>query len=226
MRIGLLGSVAVWLPAGARGESDLTLGGTRLRGLLARLALDADRTVTVGTLVDDLWGDAAPDGVGNALQSLVSRLRRALGTQTVRKQGAGYRLVIPPTTVDAVEFGTLTAAARAGAAVDPDQARAALRRARGLWRGPALADVRQSCRSAAPAAERLEEQRVLAVELSATLAVAAGDALAELDDLAEVLAGQPLRETTAALLARALHAAGRQADALAVRRSNPGPAGG
>ncbi len=55
------------------------VGGGRLRALLARLALDAGRPVTTGRLVDAVWEDELPADQLHALQSLVSRLRRALG---------------------------------------------------------------------------------------------------------------------------------------------------
>ncbi|MFD8481381.1 winged helix-turn-helix domain-containing protein [Kitasatospora sp. NPDC059673] len=56
------------------------LGGTRLRLLLIRLSLDPGRVVTRERLVDDLWGDTPPAEPAGAVQSLVSRLRRTLGT--------------------------------------------------------------------------------------------------------------------------------------------------
>ena len=51
MRIGLLGPVTAG-PDGAPAP-----GGPLLRGMLARLALDAGRPVGTDTLVDALWGD-------------------------------------------------------------------------------------------------------------------------------------------------------------------------
>src|SRR2546423_13742861 len=59
-------------------EGAVEMGGTRLRTLLIRLTLDAGRTVPTGALVDAVWPDRPPAGAGNALQALVSRLRRAL----------------------------------------------------------------------------------------------------------------------------------------------------
>ncbi|HEX4359940.1 MAG TPA: BTAD domain-containing putative transcriptional regulator [Pseudonocardia sp.] len=190
-------------------------GGALVRGLLARLALDVGRPVAVSTLVDDLWGTAPPDGAAGALQALVSRLRRALGAGVVRYEPAGYRLALAPEQVDAARFTELTAAARRTEATEPARARALLAEAAALWRGPALADL-TDLPFAPAAADRLAEQRALAVESAARLALAAGEPDAELTALRDVLAGQPLREPTAALLARSLHAAGRRADALAV----------
>ena len=57
MRIGLLGPVIAG-PDGAPAP-----GGVRLRGALARLALDAGRTMSRDVLVDALWGAEPPDAV-------------------------------------------------------------------------------------------------------------------------------------------------------------------
>ena len=189
-------------PVGARrGDTPVPLRGARLLGLLARLALDAGRPVGTSVLVDDLWGAAPPDGAGNALQALVSRLRRAIGPELVATDAGGYRLCVDPDAVDALRFGTLAASG------DLDGALA-------LWRGSALADV-LDLPFAGPAAARLEERRAVVVEDRATRALHAGRPDGELDALAAQLDASPLRETTAALLVRCLHAAGRQADALA-----------
>jgi len=206
VRIRLLGPVIAG-PDGAPAP-----GGVRLRGALARLALDAGRTVSRDVLVDALWGAEPPDAVTNALQALVARLRRALGADVVETVPGGYRLAVDPHDVDALRFESLVAAARG---LDPAKARALLVEAMAQWRGPALADVRQ-LPFGDVAAARLDELRATAVELSADAALLLGDPGAELDALGTLLAAEPLRESAAALLARCLHAGGRQVEALAV----------
>ena len=74
VRIGLLGAFDAWDDAG----QPVQISGTRLRTLLTRLALDQGHLVTTQSLVDAIWGERPPPGAGNALHSLVSRLRRAL----------------------------------------------------------------------------------------------------------------------------------------------------
>ena len=185
-----------------RGDASVPLRGVRLQGLLARLALNAGRPVGTSVLVDDLWGEAPPDGAGNALQALVSRLRRAIGAELVATDARGYRLCVEPDAVDALRFAALASSG------DLDGALA-------LWHGAALADV-LDLPFAGPAAARLEERRAVVVDERAALALRAGRPGGELDALAAQLDATPLRETTAALLTRCLHAAGRQADALAV----------
>ena len=195
----------------------LPLGGSRLRTLLLRLALDAGRTVAVSALVDALWADEPPEGAANALQSLVSRVRRALGDPAlVAATPGGYRLAIAPQDVDSVRFEALFREGREALRDDePERARELLREALHLWRGPALADADGQPFAQAPAT-RLDELRLAALcdRLDADLRVGRhAEALAELEALA---AEHPLRENIAALHVRALYGAGRQADALAV----------
>ncbi|MEY9907062.1 putative ATPase/DNA-binding SARP family transcriptional activator [Catenulispora sp. MAP12-49] len=195
----------------------VALGGARLRTLMSRLALDPGRAVTIGALVDALWADEPPEGAANALQSLISRVRKVLGDPALLAAApGGYRLAIAPESVDAVRFESLSRSGReALRADDPSAARATLREALALWRGPALADVADAAFAVAPAA-RLDELRLAALtdRLDAELRLGqAAEALAELEALS---AEHPLRENVAALHVRALYAVGRQADALAV----------
>jgi DNA-binding SARP family transcriptional activator len=74
--------------------------------------------------------------VANALQSQVSRLRRALGRDRVEFHPAGYRLVAGPEDVDARRFERLAREGRqALAGGDAGRAAALLREALELWRG-------------------------------------------------------------------------------------------
>jgi predicted ATPase/DNA-binding SARP family transcriptional activator len=200
MRFGILGTTLVdGRPA--------PVAGPRLRALLAMLLLDAGRVVPVERLIDGLYGEQPPAGAVNAVQSQVSRLRQAL---PVEHDGSGYRLAVDPDEVDAHRFTRLAADGhRALAAGDREAAAALLREALGLWRGEALADVRSAPFAAAPAG-RLTELRRQAVEdrIEAELPAA------PITELRDLVAADPLREHTWALLMRALVAAGRPAEAL------------
>ncbi len=209
VRIGILGPLEVRVGFGEPVE----VVGPRLRTLLVRLALDPDRVVLSGQLVDAVWGEDPPVRAANALQSLVSRLRRLL-PDAVESHPAGYRLALDPEAVDAVRFEALARAGRGELRRDPRQAAATLREALSLWRGPALADAAEAG-FAEPAAVRLEALRLGALEdrIEADLAGDVDDGLvAELDELVTV---HPRRERLHAQLMRALARAGRQADALA-----------
>jgi DNA-binding SARP family transcriptional activator len=56
----------------------IEVAGARLRALLIMLALHPGQLVTASQLIDGLWSAEAPAAAANALQALVSRLRRAL----------------------------------------------------------------------------------------------------------------------------------------------------
>ncbi|MEV6771885.1 BTAD domain-containing putative transcriptional regulator [Nocardia sp. NPDC051030] len=215
MRFGILGPVEV-----RRGDgSPLAVGGPQVRSLLALLAVDAGRVVSRERLIDGLYGEEPPGDAGHALQSQVSRLRRALrngveGGELVESSAAGYRLAVEPEAVDAHRFARLAEGGRK-ALREKDFAAAAalLDEAMALWRGAALADVRD-----APFADvqvaRLTEARLAAAEDRAEVGLALGEHQGVVAELPDLVAAHPLRERTRALLMRGLYAAGRQAEAL------------
>src|SRR4051794_6517210 len=185
--------------------------------LLARLALDAGSVVASATLIDGLWGETPPADATNALQALVSRLRRALGgAAAVQAAGRGYRLDVPAADVDAHRFVALAARGReALAAGHAQDALDPLGSAAALWRGAAPADV-LAAPFAPAAAARLEELRIAAAEDAAEARLGLGRYAEAVAELEEATAQHPLRERLLALRMRALHASGRRSDALAV----------
>src|SRR5215207_497864 len=94
------------------GTAPVPLGRPKTRALLARLALDADRTVAVPRLVDDLWGDDAPETAVKMVQIYVSQLRKVLPPGTLRTRAPGYVVALAPEAVDATRFKVLRAAGR------------------------------------------------------------------------------------------------------------------
>ncbi|MBB5079295.1 AfsR/SARP family transcriptional regulator [Nonomuraea endophytica] len=213
MRIEVLGPVRAYSDGGA----PIDVGGTRVRALLARLTLAGGEVVPVDALVDGLWGELPPRESARALHALVYRLRRALGDgEVVELASGGYRLRVPAEDVDANRFEDLARRGRGELAAGAGgEAAALLGAALGLWRGDALADV-LDLPFAGTAAARLEELRATATEdrFEAELLLGNhGEILAELEAAA---AAHPLRERLAVLRMRALHAAGRQAEALAL----------
>ena len=132
VQICLLGPLEVRADSGTPVE----VGGARLRALLTRLALEPGRAVGVHALVADLWGDAPPADEANALQSLVSRLRRALPGAPRRVRPDRLPAGRGPAAVDATEFERLAEAGRRTLGGDPAGARRLLTDALALWRGP------------------------------------------------------------------------------------------
>jgi predicted ATPase/DNA-binding SARP family transcriptional activator len=209
VQLAMLGPLEVRADSG----EELEVGGARLRALLILLALDPGRVVPATRLIDALWEDQVPAGATNALQALVSRLRRALPGIAVTPRPAGYQLDLDPDAVDARRFERLAARGRAQLRNDPAAAAGTLRAALELWRGPALADV-AGARFAREPVARLDELRLAAVQdrIEAELRLGAGASLvAELEAL---VVAEPLREPLVGQLMRALHAAGRPNDAL------------
>ncbi|MEN3539963.1 BTAD domain-containing putative transcriptional regulator [Microbispora sp. ZYX-F-249] len=230
MRVRLLGALEVLGDDGA----PAAVAGARVRALLAVLALRPGGLVRADRLVDALWADDPPVNAANALQTLVKRLRAALGRPgAVVWRDGGYVLDVDPARVDAHEFMRLTLPYATGTvpddAADADVVCGELDEALALWRGPALAGLHGTPYLAA-AATRLEERRLAVVEARAAAYLAAGREV----DLSAEVAAHPLRERLSALAMRALARSGRQAAALAlferVRRAlsdelgvDPGP---
>ncbi|WP_433235193.1 BTAD domain-containing putative transcriptional regulator [Streptosporangium sp. CA-135522] len=213
MRIEVLGPVRAYADDGA----PIDVGGVMVRALLARLALAEGEMVSVDALVDGLWGEHPRGGTVNALHALVHRLRKAgAGAGVVETVAGGYRLRLRSEQVDAVRFEEL--AKRGGrelAAGAVQRAASLLGEALALWRGDALADVRD-VPFAGTAGARLDELRVGATEDRFEAELRLGRHGEILADVEAAAAGHPLRERLAGLRMRALHAAGRQSDALAV----------
>ncbi|MGK5684741.1 BTAD domain-containing putative transcriptional regulator [Actinoplanes sp. URMC 104] len=190
MEIAVLGPLEL---RGRTGER-VPVAGARLRTLLILLALEPGRVVSTDRLIDGVWGDDPPAAAGNALQALVSRLRRAAPELVVEAAPHGYRLMIGPESVDASVFTRL-------ATSDPA---AALE----LWRGdlefPEVARAE---------AVRLEQLRLLALKQRLADDLGTRNVVPELESM---LAADPLDESLAGLLMRALQLNGNPGRALEV----------
>jgi predicted ATPase/DNA-binding SARP family transcriptional activator len=190
--------------------------GARLRGLLVALALKPDRVVPKASLIDWIWGEDPPADAANALQRLVSRLRKALPGGVVEGQPDGYLLRVEPGAVDAVRFERLVIAGQVRTGDASRRARL-LREALELWRGAAMQDVGLLDSAAFDAAViRLEELRLTAAEERADAEITLGRGTELVTELTDLAAAHPLRERLAAALMRALAAAGRDSEALLV----------
>ncbi|MBS2535448.1 winged helix-turn-helix domain-containing protein [Catenulispora sp. NF23] len=211
MRFMILGPVQ----AVADNGEPVNLGGPRVRAVLALLASEPGRVVGVDRLVDGLWGRDLPGNAANALQTLVKRLRTAVGPALVVARSTGYLLDVDPADVDASCFLRLADEGGALLASRPDLAAQSLDEALGLWRGPALADV-AGMPFAEHAVAQLAERRLDAVLDRAQCYLALGRPGRVVEELAAELAADPLRERVATLLMRALHADDRRSEALAV----------
>ncbi|WP_409491191.1 BTAD domain-containing putative transcriptional regulator [Amycolatopsis sp. cmx-11-12] len=206
MQIGMLGPFEVRTADGVLAD----VPGARLRGLLIALALEPGRVVPKSALVDWIWGEQPPADATNALQRLVSRLRKVLPEGVVDGQTDGYRLKVDPDDVDAVRFERLLG--QAGG----DETRR-LREALALWRGAAMQDVGLQESGAFDAAvTRLEGLRLTAMEDRFDAEIDLGHSAKLVTELTDLAAAHPLRERLVAALMRALAATGRDTEALLV----------
>nr|WP_272954915.1 BTAD domain-containing putative transcriptional regulator [Kribbella shirazensis] len=204
------------------------LGSQKQSALLGLLLASGGRVVSVGRLVDELWGEDPPPKVHVSIQSYVANLRRILepdrparaAPRLLLTNPPGYCLATGPLQVDAAEFEDLARAGRAMLASDPARARELLESAAGLWRGEPYADLAAAAPALAAEARRLTELGLLAAEdrFRADLALGGHEQL--VGEIERVVAAHPLRETAWCLLAVALYRSQRQVAALdAVRRA-------
>ncbi|MFF5290113.1 BTAD domain-containing putative transcriptional regulator [Paractinoplanes globisporus] len=213
LRLTLLGAFEVCL-----GDAPVAVPGARLRGLLVRLALAGGAAVEPGLLVDALWPEERPADPVNALQSLVSRLRRLLGAPgAVAQTEGGYRLDVTAADVDALRFERLAADGRERLrAGDPSAAAELLSEAVACWGEHPAAEPAAVAAVAPAVATRLAQERAEAESDLAQAELALGRADAAAARMSALLAEQPVDERAAALLMDALAAQGRQAEALAL----------
>ncbi|WP_159943601.1 MULTISPECIES: AfsR/SARP family transcriptional regulator [unclassified Nocardiopsis] len=215
------------------GPLELEAGGETLRRgpkvtrLLALLLVRANQTVSVDTLVDELWEGEPPATAVRTVRTHVYHLRGALerscGTRDARRvlrtQGAGYRMELSPDELDLFAFQQLVGQAQVLSAEKRhaevvDRAEQAL----SLWRGPVLSDVRPG-RVLAGHVARLTETHTRLRELRVDASLRLGrhrEVLPELRDLVNVY---PLHEGFHAQLIDALRRSGRRGEALSAFRA-------
>lgn len=198
VRIDVLGSFRAEIVLGGV-VTDITPTSARERAALAALALAAPGALTVDALATELYDEDGVADPRNAVQATISRIRKALGTESHRlvTTPAGYCLVEPEVDVDHMEHlrrhGDVTGALA-------------------IWRSPSLSDL--------DLGEMLEAERVRLEEIRSSLVEHLlherldDDPAGSIADLEAAVAEQPLREHRWELLMLALYRSGRQADAL------------
>lgn len=214
MEVQLIGPLAV-----LDGERRIDVGARKERAVFAALALRAGHVVSVGELIDALWGSDPPATAVKTLQGYVSKMRRVLGPGIVVTERPGYVLRLPPDGTDIVRVHALVDGARraladgdTGAAIEGY--RDALRR----WRGSPLPDLASSEIGRREIA-RLDELRYGVVEELIDARLLLGEHHLVLPDLEALVREAPLRERAWGLLLLALYRSGRQADALRAYQS-------
>jgi DNA-binding SARP family transcriptional activator len=190
---------------------------TMLRRTLAVLLARVGDAASMDLLVDSLWLGAAPRTARKTVQIYIHRLRALLGhEELISRECGGYRLTVPTIAIDATRFEEEVQRARyARAAGDFGTARAQLRAALALWRGPALADF-PDLAAAQSTIQRLTERHLVAWEEWAELDLALGRHADLAYDLRPLIAEHPFRDRLREHLMIALYRSGRIAAALDV----------
>ncbi|TQL68485.1 DNA-binding SARP family transcriptional activator [Nocardioides albertanoniae] len=208
--VRLLGGVDVLTAAGR-----IQAGGVRTRTLLAALALQPGRVVPVDTLLQALWGDAAPRTAPHALQVHISNLRRLLPPDLiVERCSGGYQLSAGARATDVDRFREL--AGQAATELRNGRATTALsylRTALEIWRGPPLVDVPWE-RFAGAEVQGVEELHRDVQEDLVEALLLDGCPEAAVGEAESLVRAEPFRERRWGQLILALYRVGRQADAL------------
>ncbi|GGK97835.1 SARP family transcriptional regulator [Planomonospora parontospora subsp. parontospora] len=197
------------------------LGGTRQQTVLAVLLLDANRAVTVGRLMEAIYGDDPPTTSRAQIQICISTLRRLLASHgspdMISTQSQAYSVQVPDDRLDSRRFENLVLRARhARKESDREGAVTHYREALSLWRGPALDGIES--RFVQSAASRLDEHWISTTEDCIDLELDLARHHEVVAELAALTERHPLRERLRAQLMIALYRSGRQAEALQVYR--------
>ncbi|MFJ6739038.1 tetratricopeptide repeat protein [Streptomyces sp. NPDC091279] len=193
------------------------LGSAKTRIVLAVLAWEAGRTVSMDTLVHRVWDEKPPAKAREALHVHVSRVRGALriaeaDAPTLRSRTNAYVLDVDPDRVDLRCYTHCVDQARSlKDSGDTAEALRLLDRAAEFWHGEPLAGITGSWP---------DHLRATVLEKSHAAAVARAELLmltGKFDDAVPVLtplaAERPSDEALAERLAVALHGSNRTADA-------------
>jgi predicted ATPase/DNA-binding SARP family transcriptional activator len=200
--------------------------GAKSQRILTTLLVNANRRVSVDTLIDAVWGDQATAGASGTLESHVWRLRKAIEPPRGRGQeptylvndSGGYRLLVSPDNADSLWFVQLAEQGdRLMATGDVDRARRRFDLALSLWRGRPFDAVADEEWAAAPIA-RLEERHGQVHENRIEALLRQGDRRSAIGDLEALINQLPYREHLWVQLMTALYQDGRVEESLATYR--------
>jgi DNA-binding SARP family transcriptional activator len=197
--------------------TDIEIGASRQRALLAMLLSEANRVVHPTTLIEGIWGDAPPQHPDAALQIVVSRLRSALGRASARlvSDRGGYRIVVEPDELDLERAQQAFDLARERFIKDDyDAAAAAASMGLACWSGDSLADVR-GVPFYESAHREFRELRFSMYDFRNRAYLRSGRHVQILADIEGWIRSDPSRERTRATQMVALFRSGRRVEAFA-----------
>jgi DNA-binding SARP family transcriptional activator/tetratricopeptide (TPR) repeat protein len=195
--------------------SDGELGSRKARTLLKLLAVERVRLVSVDRIAEVLWAGHPPKESAQHVATLVSRLRRVLGSDAIRGGRQGYQLAGGPgVVVDLDEAARLTGRAERELAVAPALACASAGRSVELMApGTALAEEPDAA-WAEPARQELRGMLRRARHALAGAAQATGDADLAARVAGDAMADDPFDEGAHRLFMSACAGGGERAKAL------------
>ena len=197
----------------AEGQS-FDVGTPRQQAVLAALAVDIGHAVPIETLIDRVWGQNPPEQARNVLYSHLSRIRRLLardGDIGITRRSTGYLLTVDPSAVDLHRFTRLVDRGRDTGLPDVDRV-AALAEALDMWTDIPLAGLSGDWVDEVRAT--WHRHRLDAAVHWGDLELRLGSSDVVIGTMSDLARAYPLVEPLEALLMRALHAAGRDAEAV------------
>jgi len=107
VQFSLLGPVRAW-----RSPAELDIGSSRQRAILALLLVRANQLVSVGDMVELLWGQDPPGSAVNTIHKYIGAIRRLLepglearaGGRWLTRHGGAYRLAADESMSDLIAF--------------------------------------------------------------------------------------------------------------------------
>jgi len=220
--IKLLGSLEASLD-----DTSIVPSAAKQRQLLALLALNAGRAVSMSTMMAELWGDQQPRAASTTLHTYIGKLRRELelalqphsdfdAKRLLVTEPVGYSLRAPSSDTDVGRYEHLATAGRVAAdRGDYETASRNLTAALSLWRGMALSDVIAGQHLSVEIV-RLEENRLSDLDLRIESDLRLGRHRKQLGELAGLCARFPLAENFSTKYMLALYRSGQQWRALEV----------
>lgn len=189
--------------------------------VLAVLLADANRVVSLDSLLDRVWRGEPPRTASTAIRVHVDRLRSALGPgQSARlaTAGGGYRLQVAPNELDASRFEAALGRGREIDGRDPPAGAAALRDGLLEWRGVPFEGI-EGIEPITMMRSYLERRRAELLTELAELELAAGNHSGAVADLRRWTMEFPESEALASSLVIALYRSGDPIGALDECRS-------
>jgi len=215
LRFGVLGP----LQMSANG-TDLPLGASKQRAVLAMLLINRNRIVPADTLIDAVWQQRPPPEARGSLHAHISRLRRLVSEAGLDPAAVvvgiqpGYRLNVPDEACDLGRFAIeQKAGIQAAAAGRFEEASRHLSAALSEWRGPVLEDL-WDFQFVDAFAAALAEDKLVALTVRAETEIACGRTHSIISELEALVVLHPYREPLWAQLITAYYLAERQYDAL------------